>query len=172
MALSPSFQVAQNSGTPSVLTLTDTSSGSDLSVVKRRIYLLQADGTYLVPSGVTTDYIDWPLADISISLDVLTQDTALQVTVDWLNSSNVALYTATTPCGLSAFGETFYYSLTQQQQADPNIIASLNFYNSKMMLRVELDSAAQAISFAGDIQGAQQCFDRAQIFITNQSFFF
>lgn len=172
MALTPSFSVSQNSGSPNLINLTDTSAGSDVLVTKRRIFLLQADGTYLVPLGTTTDYIDWALASTSISLDVLTQDTALEITVQWLNVSNVVLYTVTTAFSFSAYGETFYYGLTQQQSANPEIIASLNFYQAKMMVRVELDSAAQAINFASDIQGAQQCFDRLQVIINNQNFFF
>lgn len=172
MPLTPSFSVSQSSATPSTIVITDTSTGSDVSVSKRRIYLLQANGTYLVPSGVSTDYIDWSLADATKSLDVLTQDTALQITVQWLDSSNVVLYTVTTAFGFSAYGETFYYNLTQLQQANPQIINATTFYTAKMMLRVELDSAAQAISFAGDINSAQQCFNRANNFITNQNYYF
>lgn len=172
MPLTPSFTVQQNSGDPSLLLFTDTSVGSDVSVTKRRIFLLQANGTYLVPSGVTTDYIDWALADATKSVDVLTQDTALQITVQWLSSTNVVLYTVTTAFGFSAYGETFYYNLTQLQQANPQIINATTFYTAKMMLRVELDSAAQAISFAGDINSAQQCFNRANNFITNQNYYF
>ena len=115
MPLTPSFTVQQNSGDPSLLLFTDTSVGSDVSVTKRRIFLLQANGTYLVPSGVTTDYIDWALADTTKSLDVLSADTALQITVQWLSSTNVVLYTVTTAFGFSAYGETFYYNLTQLQ---------------------------------------------------------
>lgn len=172
MALTPSFSVAQNSGTPNIITIADSSTGSDGSVAKRRVYLLQADGTYLVPTGTTTTYIDWALSASSINLNVLTQDAALEVTVQWLSSTNVVLYTVTSAFSFSAYGETFYYGLTQQQSANPEIISSLNFYQTKMMVRVELDSAAQAISFASDIQGAQQCFDRLQIIINNQNFFF
>jgi len=172
MPLTPSFSVANNSGTPNIITLADTSSGSDILVTKRRIYLLQADGTYLVPTGTTTDYIEWALASTSINLDVLSQNTALQITVQWLSVSNTVLYTVTTAFGFPAYGETFYYGLTQQQSADPNIIAAQGFYEAKLMVRVELDSAAQAISFASDIQGAQQCFDRLQVIMNNQNLFF
>jgi hypothetical protein len=77
MPLTPNFSASQNYGTPSVITLTDTSTGSDGTIAKRRVYMLQANGTYLVPAGTTTNYVDWSLADTSISLDVLAQDSAL-----------------------------------------------------------------------------------------------
>ena len=79
MPLTPNFGASQNSGTPSTISFTDTSTGSDVAITKRRIYLLQANGTYLVPSGVTTNYVDWALANSSISLDVLSKDSALTV---------------------------------------------------------------------------------------------
>lgn len=172
MALSPSFSVSQNSGLPSTLVLQDTSTGADGSVTKRRIFLLQADGTYLVPTGTTTDFVEWALASTTIDLDVLTQDTSLQITVQWLNVSNSVVYTVTSPFSFTNYGEAFYYNLTQQQSANPEIIASLNFYETKMMVRVELDSALQAITFAGDIKSSQQCLDRLQVIINNQNFFF
>jgi len=172
MPLTPSFSVSQNSGTKSIITAVDTSTGADVTVTKRRIFLLQADGTYLKPTGVTTDYIDWALASSSINLNVLTQNTALQITVQWLNVSNTVVYTVATAFGFAAYGDEFYYNLTQLQQANPNIIAANTYYYYKMVLRVELDSAAQAISFAGDINSAQQCFFRANKIIDNQSYFF
>ena len=83
MPLVPNFTASQYSGTPSVITLTDTSTGSDGTIAKRRVYLLQANGTFLVPAGTTTEYIEWDLVDVSIALDVLSQDSALSITVQW-----------------------------------------------------------------------------------------
>ena len=77
MALIPNFSTEQFSGTPNAFTITDTSTGSDVTITSRRIYLLQANGTFLVPAGTNTNYIVWNIADSSIVLDVLSQDTAL-----------------------------------------------------------------------------------------------
>ena len=55
MPLVPNFTASQFSGTPSIITLTDTSTGSDVTIAKRRVYLLQSNGTFLVPTGTTTD---------------------------------------------------------------------------------------------------------------------
>ena len=172
MPLSPNFTASQNSGTPNLIFLTDTSTGSDVTITKRRIYLLQSDGTYLVPAGTVTDYIEWALVDVTISLNVLIQDTALSVTVQWLSAANVVVATKTTSFAFTAYNETFYYGLTESQVANANLTASTNWYQTKMILRVELDSAYQAISFASDIFSAQAALNRATFISTNQSYFF
>jgi hypothetical protein len=172
MPLSPNFTASQNSGTPNLIFLTDTSTGSDVTITKRRIYLLQSNGTYLVPTGTTTDYIDWALADVTISLNVLIQDTALSITVQWLSAANVVVANKTTSFAFTAYNETFYYGLTESQVANANLTASTNWYQTKMILRVELDSAYQAISFASDIFSAQAALNRATFISTNQSYFF
>jgi hypothetical protein len=174
MALSPNFSCSQNAGTPSTFTIQDTSTGSDGSVTQRRVYLLQADGTYLVPSGVTTNYIEWPIANSTISLNVLNQDTALEITVQWLNVSNAVLYDKTQAFGFDAFGQSFYYGLTQTQVPiiNPQVALSTNYYYNKMVLRVLLDSAAQAISYASDIYSAQVCYDSETQMINNANYYF
>ena len=172
MPLSPNFTASQNSGTPNLIFLTDTSTGSDGTITKRRIYLLQSNGTYLVPTGTTTDYINWALADTTISLNVLIQDTALSITVQWLSSGDVVVANKTTSFAFTAYNETFYYGLTESQVANANLTASTNWYQTKMILRVELDSAYQAISFASDIFSAQAALNRATFISTNQSYFF
>lgn len=172
MPLSPNFTASQNSGTPNLIFLTDTSTGSDGTITKRRIYLLQSNGTYLVPAGTVTDYIEWALVDTTTSLNVLIQDTALSITVQWLTASNVVVATKTTSFAFTAYNETFYYGLTESQVANANLTASTNWYQTKMILRVELDSAYQAISFASDIFSAQAALNRATFISTNQSYFF
>jgi hypothetical protein len=172
MPLSPNFTASQNSGTPNLIFLTDTSTGSDGTITKRRIYLLQSDGTYLVPAGTVTDYIEWALVDVTTSLNVLIQDTALSITVQWLTAANVVVANKTTSFAFTAYNETFYYGLTESQVANANLTASTNWYQTKMILRVELDSAYQAISFASDIFSAQAALNRATFISTNQSYFF
>ena len=172
MPLSPNFTASQNSGTPNLIFLTDTSTGSDGTITKRRIYLLQSDGTYLVPAGTATNYIEWALVDTTISLNVLIQDTALSITVQWLSAANVVVANKTTSFAFTAYNETFYYGLTESQVANANLTASTNWYQTKMILRVELDSAYQAISFASDIFSAQAALNRATFISTNQSYFF
>jgi len=172
MSFIANFTASQYSGTPSIITLTDVSVGSDVTIAKRRIYLLQANGTFLVPAGTTTTYIDWPLASVSINLDVLAQDTALSITVQWLTSANAVVTSKVTSFAFTAYNETFYYGLTESQVANSNLSASTNWYQTKLVLRVELDSADQAITFASDIYSAQAALNRATYISTNQALFF
>lgn len=178
MAISPSFSVSQFSGTPNIITITDTSTGTDTAVTSRRIYLLQSNGTYLVPTGTQTQYIVWPItntttrAPLTDSLDVLTQDTALSIRVDWLSIGDTVLYTASNTFAFTAYNETFYYGLTESQVANPNLSASTNWYQTKLNLRVEIDSAVQAIAFASDIVSSQEALNRATYISTNQAYFF
>ena len=172
--LTPNFTATQNSGTPSYITLQDTSSGSDVSIVSRRIYMLQSDGTYLVPDGNSTDYVIWAIASSTISLQVLTQDTALSITVDWVDVNGDVVETKTTAYGFQAFGETFFYGLTKNEVpiTNPNVALSTNYYQNKLLLRVYLDSAEQAISFASDIYAAQVAYDSETFLIANANFNF
>ena len=178
MAISPSFTMSQNSGTPNIITVNDTSTGVDTAITSRRIYLFQSNGTYLVPSGTTTNYIVWPItntttrAPLTASLDVLVEDTALSITVQWLNASNTVVQTVTNSYAFTAYNETFYYGLTESQVANSNLSASTNWYQTKLILRVELDSATQAITFASDIYSAQAALNRATFISTNQALFF
>ena len=169
----PNFTVTQNSGTPSYLNYVDTS--VDLvGVASRRIYMLQADGTYLVVEGTVTDYEVWSYASSTISLNLLTQDTALSIKVDWLDSGNNVLYTKTIAYGFTAFNETFYYGLTQTQSViqSPNIALSTNYYQNKLLLRVLIEDGNQSISFASDVYSAQVAYDSATYLVTNANLFF
>jgi len=173
MSFTPNFTTSQSSGTPNIITATDSSTGSDVAITKRRIFLLQSDGTYLVPSNVTTSYIDWALANSSININVLTVDTALSITVQWLDVSNNVLYTKTIAFGFTAYNETFYYGLTQGEVPiiTPAMINS-NYYQNKMLLRVFIDSGNQAITFASDIYSSQVAYDNATYLVTNAKFNF
>jgi hypothetical protein len=78
----------------------------------------------------------------------------------------------TTSYAFTAYNETFYYGLTESQVANSNLSASTNWYQTKLVLRVEIDSATQAITFASDIFTAQAALNRATYISTNQAYFF
>ena len=172
MSFQANFTASQTSGQPSVIVLTDTSVGTDVTIASRRVYLLQANGTFLVPAGTQEDYIVWDLVDTSISLDVLSQDSALSITVQWMSGIQTVVTSKTISFAFTAYNETFYYGLTESQVANSNLSASTNWYQTKLILRVEIDSADQAITFASDIYSAQAALNRATYISTNQAYFF
>jgi len=117
MPLTPNFTTSQQAGLPSNVIITDASTGSDVAIVSRRVFLVNYAGEYLVADGTTTNYTVWPLAQSSISIDCLSADTAVQITVNWVDAGGVTLYTKTSLAGFTLFNMTFYYSLTQGQAA-------------------------------------------------------
>lgn len=175
MPLTPNFTTSQQAGLPSNVIVTDTSTGSDVGIVARRVYLTNYAGEYVVANGTTTDYTPWPLAQTSISIDCLTQDSALTVTVEWVNLSGVALYTKTILAGFTLFNETYYYSLTQGQAAVSNpsyILQDNGYFQNKSKLRCLIDSGNQAVTLGYDITSAQECYDLASFMVTNQNNYF
>lgn len=173
MAFVENFTGSQNSGTHGTVTFTDTSTGTDVAITQRRIFLLQSDGTYLTGNR-TVNYDAWALINTSISLDVLNQDTALLVKVQWLDVSNAVLYEKEIAFGFDAFGQNFFYGLTDGQVpiTNPPITLSSNYYLNKVQFYCYLTSASQAITYASDIYKAQIAYDLDQWMISNQNDFF
>lgn len=84
MAFIPSFTAVQLYATPTILRVTDTSTGSDDNINNRLIYIRQANGDYLVPQGITTNYIEWRIDKGNvINIDILNVDYALEIKVQW-----------------------------------------------------------------------------------------
>lgn len=95
MPFIPSFTATQLYATPTILRIVDTSTGSDSNITGRKVYLRQANGSYLVPSGITTDYIDFPLGSDYIDIDVLDVDYALEIKVEWDGNHSFLLINST-----------------------------------------------------------------------------
>ena len=172
MAFSPSFSISQGVDVTS-FTLQDTSTGTDANIVSRNVYLYKSDSTTLVPSGTSTLYIPFPLTQNNtlILTGILQIDYCLNIVVNWVDVNNNTLYTAN---GLYLFTgnlENFYYGLTVKQSINPNILKNTYFYNNKLQLRVEIDSANQALSKSDQVS-AQQCINRAYVLVNNNAQYF
>lgn len=173
MPFTPNFSMSQSFGTPSVVTATDTSTGSDGSIASRRITLTTYNGNTLVPAGTTTSFVAWPLLTNPISIDALDKDYALSIRVDWLAvDGTTVLYTKTQLYQFSMYNEEFYYSLTSRQSSVPSIIMDNVYYMNKLKLRVDLDSAQQAVFYGEDISSAQYCLDAGTELRLNQNKYF
>jgi hypothetical protein len=171
------FSTNQVVGAPQNIVLVDSSSGTDVTAVNRRVYLVNAAGEYITESGTTTTvaYTEWPLVDgATLTLDVLSVDAALNITLSYVTAGGAVANGATLTSlnGFTLFNESFLYTLTQAQSSDPSILQDTNYYANKSKLRENIDSGNQAITLADDIQSAQQCYDLATYLVTNQAEFF
>lgn len=176
MALTPNFSASQTIGEPGKINLSDISTGSDAAIVSRRVYIEDANGDYLVETGTTTDYEVWDYADSSITLDVLTQDTAANITVQWLSVSGIVLYTKTILYEFSLNGDQFLLNLTLAQISSNINSAGLSynntFYLNKMKVYVALNDAANAVEIGNNIAAAQAALNRSTDLISNNNNFY
>lgn len=174
MALSQLFSTSQTIGFPSKIILTDESTGTDGAVVKRRVYITDKDGNYIVEVGTTTDYEAW--ADFpsttTITLDLLTSDKAVNVRVDWLDTNNAVLYTLTLLRDFTLYSKEYYLSLIKAQSSNPKLKDSANYYQNLIKLMVSIKEADDSILLLSDISSSQAALNRANTLISSPSNFF
>lgn len=165
------FSFAQNYGEIKSATITDTST-SLAGITGRLIYLRKADGTYLVPTGTTTDYIDFPIASNTLEIEnLLNLDIVVDATVKWYSGSTIT--TTTTVLTLfTAYTELFLRQLTQYQAANPSLISNKNFWSNKAKLRTLVNDAAQAVTYLNDQTVAQYCVNECKKMTDNPTLFF
>lgn len=171
MAFSESFSVSQSALTPSVVTLTDTSTGSDAQINVRRVYITNSDGDYLTGDG-TVDYDVWAWADDSEDFDILTENTSVSIRVDWLNSVDAILYTLTNQYCLPQYAKNFLYYLVQAQGLTPSVVQDTNYLANLAIFWSNLRGALNAIEVADDLDASQQCLNRCTEMELNQSSYF
>lgn len=172
MPLTTAFTISQSALNPALITATNTATGTDVAVTQLRILFQTAQGTYLVESGVTTDYNAWVLANASQSFDVLTTDKALSITVQWLSVANAVLYTLTQVYCLPQYNKNFYYELIQAQATTPGILQDANYFSNLSIYWMNITGAIQAIEIGADVAASQNCLDRATEMMQNQSNYF
>lgn len=172
MPISPSFTASQSPSSPNIVLLVDTSTGSDGSIVSRRVYVQDSAGNYLVPASTTTDYTVWPYADSGISLNILTEDTAVSIRVDWLNVSNAVLYTLTQQFCLDMYSKLFFYTLVQMQGVTPSIPQDTNYNSNMALFWATVEGAENAIVLAEDLSASQNCLNRCTFMRINQNLLF
>jgi hypothetical protein len=172
LPLTTSFSVSQPAATPNIIVVTDTSTGVDVAVTQRRVYVQDATGNYLVPSGTTTDYIQWSYSDVAINLDVLTTDSAVNVRVDWLNVSNVVLYTENNNYAFTQYNRQFFVYLVQLQGLTPGVVQDANYFSNSAILWTMIQAAINAVEYGNNIAAAQNCLSIANQLRLNQAYSF
>jgi len=171
MAFAESFSVSQSALTESAFTVEDTSTGTDGQITQRRIYVTNSDGDYLT-GDTSVDYDEWLWANSTITLDVLTESTAVSIRVDWLNSVNAILYTLTNQYCLAQYTKNFLYYLVQAQGQTPSVVQDTNYFANLAILWANLRGALNAIEVADDLDASQECLNRCTEMETNQSLYF
>lgn len=177
MAYTLDFNAVQSPTALNTLVITDTSSGgTDPAINSRRIYLVKSDGTKLVPSGVTTDYIDFPIvsgAGDTISLQVLGKDVALNINIVCTSTSPIvgATYVKTNAFCATGNVELETYKFLQSVAVNQSILNDFRFRNNLMALFTETSSAKNAAQYS-DVASAQSALDKAYYIINNKQFNF
>lgn len=176
MSFTPNFSIVQSQSSPNLITISDTSVGSDNTVVKARVYFQESNGTYLVPTGTSTNYVQIACNGsgkfATTIIDLLNRDYALSVQVDWLDNVNTVKYTLTQVFLFKAYSENFDYGLVSDMASAPYLATDAIFMSNKTKVRLLIDSAEQAINYGTDINAAQFCLDDLYNIISNQSFYF
>lgn len=172
MALTQNFSATQLLGLPNIIVVTDTSTGSDVNVTSRRVYLRDAYNDDVLPAGTTTDYVAWDIAETSINIDCLTKDMALSITVDWLDVNETVLYTKNSVVGFTSYNEDFLYQLNSHIANKYQRTADGGFVQNYLEVRMRIDSGNQAVLLGADIAKAQACYDLATEIRLKSSYLF
>lgn len=173
MSLSPAFSISQSVATPSDVTFTDDSSGSDSNITQRRIYVTDNNGNAVVPSGTSTSYIAWPYASNPLTvLDLLEEDLAVTIVIQWLDVSNTVLYSSTDTFCLRAFNKQEFISLIQDQALSPSVVQDTNYFQNLCQYWINIVGGNTMIEDAADLSGSQKCLNRATDMLNNEAKYF
>lgn len=172
MSFVPSIAVSQLAATPQNITVVDDSVGSDPAITGRKLFIQTAQGTYLVPTGNSTDYITWILANTSITVDVLTSDQCVNIICQWINVSGTVLYEYENQYALAEYNKQFLVSLVSAQGLTPGIVQDANYSGNMATFWVNITAGINQVEFAADIQGGQNCFNMATYMRQNANLYF
>lgn len=176
MPLSVAITAAQSLGTPSIIILTDASTGTDGTITNRKVYLRTATNQYLTEtqqSSSTVAFENWPISDgVTINLDVLTEATTLEVTVVWTTGAGTTVYELTDVIAFTNQDYIFQLGILASQTSTPGVLQDVNYYNSFIQFIVNLDNAEVAAATGDDLYSSQSALNRNQIMIDNEQMFF
>lgn len=168
-----SFSVTESLAIPNQITLTDTSVGDDAGLTSRRIYLTLANGNWLTEDGEseTEAYTEWPIADSSITLDILEQSTAANITVGWYTGST-RTYVAQDEFCFNLFDYIAGLQILQGNTSSPDQVQDNGYYMNMIQFIVNLFNEEMAIEYGGDVYSSQSAMNRNALMINNMSFYF
>lgn len=164
-----SFTASQSIGILSQVTFTDTSTGLPGGLTSRRISIQLANGNWLDTNGESSTivYITWPIADSTLTVSLLSENTACDITVDWMTGSTVT-GTATNPTAFVEYDYVFAYDLIGNQTASPGIVQDANYYSNFSQFIVNLFNEENAVRTGSDIYSSQE-FMNMNLFMQQNS---
>lgn len=167
MAYVQNFSGVQNITTPTIVKLTDTSTGTDAAITGRLVTIQTYDGTFLKPTGNVGNSISWTLPSGStIAINCMDKDYSLTITVTWVGGSTV-LYTKALNFEFNAYARTYRAKLFKAIATDPQRLDSENFFNVYSNITTYIDGANEAITLMDDVTLAQLGNNKAKIYIDN-----
>lgn len=170
MPLSPAFLIGSvNTGAtidPTAILLTDSSTGSDGAITARTISL------YTVQNNLLVSVIPWPLASTTITINPLTQDIALNVLVNWVDSGGASLYNLGQIAAFTGYGEQFNYNLIQTETSSPGILQDVNYQNYVNTLNNYLINAVKAISIGRNLGNAEAMILKETYLVQNSNLYY
>lgn len=173
MPLVPNFSSSESLAYPNLITFTDTSTGTNLSLTTRRIYCRLANGNYLTTAGesATSAYESWSYSDASIELDLLTQSTTASVTVEWYAGATLT-YSKTILMEWDLYDYLFAFGLIQNQTSSPGIIQDQSYYSNFFAFITNIWNSEAAVTYGDDLYSSQGALNINQNMITNASKYF
>lgn len=171
MPIIPNFSSTESLSSPNLITFTDTSSGSDNTLTTRHLTIVLSDGTYLVPSGNTGIFIDWPYVNNSITLDLINKSTVATVTCVWLNGT-ASIYSIPILMEWDLYDYLFLFGLLSTQTGIPTIISDTNYLFNFFKMVSFLWNAESAVLKMNDSYSGQAALDKNKYMMDRQNDFF
>lgn len=173
MSFSPNFTATESLANNNEITFTDTSVGSDNTLTDRKIFITLANGNWLTEEGESTTEVstDWPIANLTITLNLLTGSTACEIEVVWYAASTPT-YNILTPFCFNLYDYLFGLQKLQGNTSSPNQIQDTNFYSNLIQFIVNIFNEENPITYGGDIFSSQGAMNQNQNLINNDNFYF
>ncbi len=174
MPLTPNFSSSESLASPNLITFSDTSTGTDNTLTTRRVYVRLANGNYVTAGATqssTSAYTSWNYSDPSITIDLITQSTPADVTVEWYAGSTL-VYSKTILMLWDLYDYLFAYEEIQSQTATPTIISDSNYYSNFFRFITNIWCAENCVTVGSDLYSSQSILNVNQNMINNATIYF
>lgn len=178
MSLTQSFSTSQTLGQETKITLTDTSTGTDVTVVSRRVILTDNKGLYYnednlfgTTTAVYSTWSDFPTTT-TVTLTVLNRDRTFNVRVNWVDIDGNTVVTYLLLREFTLYAKQCYFNLIKAQTAVEKLRENANYYQKLIKLLVSIKEAEDSVDSLIDISSSQAALNRAKQVVDNPSYFY